>query len=160
MTYFAAVLSRINDVWSGDELDLEVVEDLDGLVERLRDAADGGTALLFLEEDDEYVAIVRVDDDLDPRIFISDARAGATSALAAMVLEDTAVEAPEEDEDEEEGTRPIEEPAGDDYIVGDFGITAATLLSLCAEKGMLPADVITAICEKAGCIEALEDLRG
>ena len=41
--------------------------------------AEGGTALFFLEENDEYLAIVRVDGDGDPRTFISDGRAVGTS---------------------------------------------------------------------------------
>lgn len=156
--YFAAVLARSDDAWSGREIDMETVEDLDSLVESMRDLADGGTALFFLEEDDEYIAIARVDGDLDPRTFISDDRAVQTSPRAALVMEDIAL-VPESDDDEEEGIKPDPEPAGDTDIVADFGTDAATLVQLCSEEGMLPADVITAICEKAGCADALDDLR-
>jgi putative tRNA adenosine deaminase-associated protein len=155
--YFAAVLALTEDGWSGQEIDLEAFDDLDALVEEVRDQADGGTALLFLEEDDEYLAIVRVDGDLDPRTFISDERAVGTSALARMIMEDVAV--PEEVEDDEEGTRPDADAAGDAEIVASFGISAEHLLDLCAEEGMLPADIITAICEKAGCGDVLEEIR-
>jgi hypothetical protein len=31
---------------------------------------------------------------------------------------------------------------------------------LCAEEGALPADVIAALCEAAGCLDVLEKLRG
>lgn len=156
--YFAAVLARSDDEWSGREIDMDTVEDLDSLVESMRDLADGGTALFFLEEDDEYLAIARVDGDLDPRTFISDDRAVQTSPRAALVMEDIVV-VPESDDDEEEGIKPDPEPVGDTDIVADFGTDAATLVQLCIEEGMLPADVITAICEKAGCADALDDLR-
>ncbi len=139
---------------------MENVEDLDALVETLRDVADGGTALFFLEEDDEYLAIVRVDGDADPRTFISDDRAVGTSAMAALVMEDLAP--PEEadgDDDDDEGTRADAEVAGDTEIVAPFGVPGDTLVDLCATEGMLPADIITAICEKAGCAEALDELR-
>jgi putative tRNA adenosine deaminase-associated protein len=157
--YFAAALSRTDDDWSGRELDMSLFEDLDGVVEHLRDLADGGTTLLFLEEDDEYLAIVRVDGDRDPRAFISDDRAVRTSALAALLMEDLAVDDPSED-DEEEGVRPDPEAAGDTDVVADLGTPADTLVELCAEEGMLPGDIITAICEKAGCGDVLDTLRG
>ena len=160
MPYFAAALAQSAAGWSGREIDMEEVEDLDSLVELLRDIAEGGTALFFLEENDEYVAIVRVDGDRDPKTFISDDRAVGTSPLASLVMEDVAP--PEEvdiDEDDDEGTRPDAEVAGDTSIVESLGISPETLIDLCATEGMLPADIVTAICEKAGCADALDHLR-
>lgn len=157
--YFAAVLARHDGDWNGREIDMDSIEDLDSLVELMRDFADGGTALFFLEEDDEYLAIARVDGDFDPRTFISDDRAVQTSPRAALVMEDIVV-LPETEDDEEEGIKPDPEPVGDTDIVADLGTDSETLLGLCAEEGMLPADVITAICEKAGCSDALDELRG
>jgi putative tRNA adenosine deaminase-associated protein len=158
--YFATAITQSAAGWTGREVDMDEIEDLDSLVELLRDHADGGTALFFLEEDDEYLAIVRVDGDGDPRTFISDDRAVATSARAALIMEDVA--APEEadgDEDDEEGTRPDAEVAGDTEIVASFGITAKKLLGLCATEGQLPADITAAICEAAGCGDAIDELR-
>jgi putative tRNA adenosine deaminase-associated protein len=159
--YFAVALSESPSGWSAREVDLDAVEDLDTLVELLRDSAEGaGTVLFFLEEDDEYVAIVRVDGDGDPRTFISDDRAIASSAHATMIMEDVAPpEDVEVDEDDDEGTRPDAEVAGDIEIVASFGITGDTLLGLCATEGMLPADIVTAICEKAGCGDVLDEIR-
>ena len=160
MPYFAAALAKSPDGWSGREVDMDAVEDLDALVETLRDFADGDTVLFFLEEDDEYLAIVRVDGDRDPHTFISDDRAVGTSALAAMVMEDVAPpEEAEADDDDDEGTRADAEVAGDIEIVAPFGVSGEALVALCATEGMLPADIVTAICEKAGCPEALDELR-
>jgi putative tRNA adenosine deaminase-associated protein len=159
LPYFAAILAYNAGRWTGREFDLESHDDLDSVVEELRDFGDGGTALLFLEEDDEYLAIVRVDGDSDPRTFISDDRVVGTSTLASMLMEDVAV--PEEPEDEDdEGTRPDAETAGDRDIVSSFGISSEHLLELCGEEGMLPADITTAICEKAGCADILDEIRG
>ena len=160
MPYFAAALVQSADGWTGREVDMDEVEDLDALVELLRDHAEGGTALFFLEENDEYLAIVRVDGDRDPRTFISDDRAVGTSPLAALVMEDVA--APEEaegEDDDDEGTRPDADVAGDVEIVASFGIPAARLTELCATEGLLPGDIVSAICEKAGCGEAVDELR-
>ena len=171
MSYFAAALTRTDDGWEGEELTLDTLPDLDAIADALRDLATrsegGGTSLLFLEEDDEYVAIVRVDGDGDPRVFLSDSRVVETSRLAGMLYEEAAVEAAElaaddegvEDDDDDEPVAVEADPVGDPDLLADLGTPGETLLDLCAEEGMLPADVITAVCEKAGCIDALEALR-
>ena len=164
MPYFAAALARTEGGWTGEELDLSEIEDLESLADTLRDlTGDGaGPALLLLEEDDEHLAIVRVDGGAgsleEPRVFLSDRRAVQASDVARMLWEDA--ETPVDDEDDEdEGTRPIAEPVGDAAVLADFGTPAADLLELCAEEGLLPADVLTAVCERAGCDDVLERLR-
>ncbi|MCW2543773.1 MAG: hypothetical protein JWM40_1325 [Frankiales bacterium] len=164
MSYFAAAVSRTDDGWAGRELDLHEVEDLEALAEELRDLS-GETdtpALLLLEEDDEYVAVVRVDGGAgsldEPRVFLSDRRAVQNSEVAAMLWEDTEPEDEAED-DEDEGIRPVAEPVGDPDLLADLGTSAEVLLELCAEEGLLPADVLTGVAERAGFLEVLDSLR-
>lgn len=163
MSYFAAALARTEQGWTGVELDLAEVEDLESLADLLRDlTGEGpGPALMLLDEDDEHLAVVRVDggsNGLDePRVFLSDRRAIQNSDVAAMLWEEADVE--EADEDEDEGPRPIAEPVGDTAVLADLGTPPADLLELCAEEGLLPADVLTTVCERAGCDEVLERLR-
>ena len=163
MPYFAVALARKASGWTGQEVDLDEVEDLDGITDILRDmVSDGeGPALLMLEENDEYMLAVRVDGDADPRSFISDIRAVETSELAAKFYD---VVTPEPvldlDDEDESAARPEGEPGGDDAIASDLGTPSQELLDLCAEEGNLPADVIYAVCERAGCAELLEELRG
>ena len=163
MSYFAAALARTEGGWTGEELDLSEVEDLEQLAEALRDlTGDGpGPALMLLEEDDEHVAVVRVDGGVgaldEARVFLSDRRAVQVSEVAAMLWQDA--EVPPAEDDEDEGTRPIAEPVGDAALLADLGTPPDELLSLCAEEGLLPADVITTLCERAGCDEVLEQLR-
>ncbi len=164
MSYFAAALARTDDGWTGRELDLGEVEDLDALAEELRDfSGEGaGPALLLLEEDDEYVALVRVDGGAgalsEPRVFLSDRRAVQGSDVAAMLWEEPPVEEVEDD-DEDEGTRPVAEPVGDASLLADLGTPEETLLHLCAEEGLLPADVLSGVADRAGFLEILEGLR-
>jgi len=164
VTYFAAALARTDTGWTGRELDLADIDDLEALAEELRDlSGDGaGPAVLLLEENDEYVAVVRVDGGsgslLEPSVFLSDRRAVQSSDVAAMLWEDAEEESPEDD-DEDEGTRPIAEPVGDAALLADLGTSADALLDLCAEEGLLPADVLTAVAERAGFLEALDGLR-
>ena len=172
MSLFAVALARTDEGWTGVELDLSEVDDLEVLTDLLRElTGDGpGPALLLLEEDDEHVAIVRVDGGAgslaEPRVFLSDRRAVQQSEVAAMLWEQAEVAEADEDEDEDggedgddEGTRPIAEPVGDTALLADLGTSPDELLRTCAEEGLLPADVITALCERAGCADVLERLR-
>lgn len=164
MSYFAAALARTDDGWTGREFDLDDFEDLESLAEELRDlSGDGaGPALLLLEEDDEYVALVRVDGGVgaldEPRVFLSDRRAVQDSEVAAMLWEGAPLHEPDED-DEDEGTRPVAEPVGDATLLVDLGTPEEALLRLCAEEGLLPADVLTGVADRGGFLEVLEGLR-
>jgi putative tRNA adenosine deaminase-associated protein len=173
VTYATAALARVGSDWLGDEVELDEVEDLDGVVELLREVVgdEAETALLFVEEDDEWFAVLRVDADGEPRVFVSDARVIASSDTAALFAE-AAAEATvdgdegatdddgEEVDDPDEGTRADGDPTGDPTLLTDLGTPAARLLELCAEEGQLPADVISTLCEAAGCLDVLEKLRG
>jgi len=179
VSYFAAGLARTADGWVAGELDLEGVADVDEVADLVRELDDSAeTALLFVEEDDEYVAIVRVDSGaVDPRVFISDGRAADTypivemlaDALTTGVPRSAAVASPVADHEEDAGDEPEEdedappghdsEPLGDAALLADFGTPARDLLALCAQEGTLPADVITEVCERAGCLDELESLR-
>lgn len=162
MSYFAAALARTSGGWSGSEVDLDQVEDLDSLADLVRELVDDdeGTGLVLLEEDDEYVAVVRVDGGPgsleEPRVFLSDRRAVQASTVAAMLWEEPP---PAQGDDDDEGTRPVAEPVGDTGLLADLGTSAEELLDLCAEEGLLPDDILTAVCERAGCLDALERVR-
>ncbi len=159
MPYFAAALARTGPGWVGEEVDLDDVEDLEVLADRLRDLVEDGPgpALLLLEEDDEYVAVVRVEGTglAEARVFLSDRRAVQASGVAAMLWED----ADDADDDDDESNRPVAEPVGDTSVLADLGTSPDALVALCAEEGLLPADVHTALCERAGCLDVLESLR-
>ncbi|HVM27966.1 MAG TPA: tRNA adenosine deaminase-associated protein [Mycobacteriales bacterium] len=162
MSHFAAALAKTEEGWTGAELDLAEVDDLEVLAETLRDLSgdSAGPALLLLEEDDEYVAVVRVDGGsgslAEPRVFLSDRRAVQGSDVAAMLWEQVDETT---DDDDDEGTRPVAEPVGDTELLADLGTRSDELLRLCAEEGLLPADVISELCERAGCGDVLEGLR-
>lgn len=165
MSYFAAALARTAESWTGVEVDLDEIEDIEALADLMRDlTGDGaGPALLLLEEDDEYVAIVRVDGGTggldEPRVFLSDRRAVQGSDVAAMLWEDGGPDEEGVEDDDDEGTRPVAEPVGDAELLADLGTPGSELVDLCAEEGLLPADVLTTVCERAGCADLLEELR-
>ncbi|MDT4918990.1 MAG: hypothetical protein QOH89_3690 [Pseudonocardiales bacterium] len=166
MSYFAALLTRDGDRWTVEEADIEDCESLADLGDVLRDLA-GEVRLLVIEQDDEYAAIVRLDDDVeDPRAFLSDGHAADAYPMAALVAEDLPeIGAGDEDDAEDllDGEAPPvhdSAPFGDPDIAEDLGTSAADLLAMCAHIGTLPVDLLVAVCEKAGCGPAFEDLRG
>jgi putative tRNA adenosine deaminase-associated protein len=176
VSHFAALAARTHDGWHSTEVELDGLADIDEVAEVLRDASvDDGPVLLFVEEDDEWFAIVRVDGVGEPRTFISDARVVPGSELAALVYEeesalDDVADEPDSsldedddgvklDEEEEPAARADAEPRGATDVLADLGISASQLLAMCAGEGMLPADVITAVCERLGCAEEIEVYR-
>jgi putative tRNA adenosine deaminase-associated protein len=176
VSHFAALAAKTDDGWHSSEVELDGLADIDEVAEVMRDASvDDGPVLLFVEQDDEWFAIVRVDGAGEPRTFISDARVVPGSPLAALVFEevpedivdvDVLLDDDDDDDDdvdveeaEEPAARPDAEPRGVSDVLADLGISASQLLAMCAEEGMLPADVITAICERLGCAEEIEVYR-
>lgn len=170
MPHFAAALYRRPSGWEGEELELKGVEDLDGVVDAMRQYGDDADVqLLFVEEDDEWFAIIRLDEDGDPRVFLSDARAMESSELGALIGEAATVAEPreelrlvEDEEDEDDDDDAVQtggDPVGDAELLSDIGTPGRKLLELGAEEGQLPADIISALCERAGCLEALDTLR-
>jgi putative tRNA adenosine deaminase-associated protein len=167
MTYFAAVLVRRGERWKAEDVEIADCESLSDLGDVLRDRS-GDVRLLVIEQDDEYAAIVRLDgeDEEDPRAFLSDGHAADAYPMAAIVAEDLVeigADDPDEDDDELDSDIPPTHggaPCGDADLVEDLGTSAGDLLAMCAHAGTLPVDLLVAVCEKAGCGQAFEDLRG
>ena len=174
MSTFAAAVARGKNGWTASELDLSGVADVDEVVDRLLDAEpDADLSLLFVEADDQYLVILRVDEGEDLRVFGSDSAFAEESRIGALLLGE--VEAPAleidelaeppamDDEDEVEGedsaADPDADPVGDAELLTDLGITSHRLLTLCGQEGMLPSDVTAEICQRLGCGDELDELR-
>jgi putative tRNA adenosine deaminase-associated protein len=168
---FAAAVARGKNGWTASELELTGLTDIDEVVDRLRDVEpDAELSLLFVEADDQYLVILRLDESDDLRIFGSDSALADESRIGALLLGD--IEAPtlEIDElatpiqaaDDDEEERPVDpdaDPVGDAELLTDLGVTAHRLLSLCGLEGMMPADVTAEICQRIGCGDEMEELR-
>ncbi|HZZ96075.1 MAG TPA: tRNA adenosine deaminase-associated protein [Jatrophihabitantaceae bacterium] len=160
MSAFAAVLSRTGDRWRAEEIALHDCESVADIADLARDF-DGELRLVLIEQDDEYAAIIRIDEEEDdPRAFLSDGHAADAYPLAAIVAEDLA-EIGEDELSDDEDAPPAHDsaPFGDAEIADDLGTSPADLLAMCAHEGTLPMDVLVAVCEKAGCGDAFDDLR-
>ncbi len=174
MSNFAAAAARGKNGWTASEIDLTGVADLDEVADRLRDVEpDAGLSLLFVESDDQYLVILRLDDGEDLRVFGSDSAFADESRLGALLLGD--IEAPaleidalddaeaapadEDEADDRPAADPDADPVGDADLLADLGLPAGRLLALCGAEGLMPADVTAEICQTIGCGDEMEELR-
>jgi putative tRNA adenosine deaminase-associated protein len=171
VSYFAAALAHSSAGWTTAELDLDPAENVEAVGDLLRDVdPNAELSLLFVEADDEFLVILRLDGGEDLRVFGSDVAFADTSRIGEVLLDELeASEVPvdldvpevsEGTEDDDEPVEPVGNPVGDADLLTDRGISARDLLALCSHEGMLPADVMTEICRKLGCADQLQDLRG
>jgi putative tRNA adenosine deaminase-associated protein len=175
--YFAVVLTRHEDGWDANDIDLDEIDDLSDLAQVMRDSSSladvDSTSLLFFEQEDAWFAVIRVDGEEDPRVFVSDSDAAALSAYAEMLLEAAGgagglaaiedIEADDDDADSEDSDDETEKldagPVGDSELLADLGTDSPSLLGLCAKEGLLPSEILTTLAESAGAGEALESVR-
>jgi len=169
LSTFAAAVARGKNGWTASELDLTGLADVDEVVDALRDVEpDADVALLFVESDDQYLAVLRLDEGEDLRLFGSDSAFVEESRIGQVLLgeiEAPALEIDEltagtgDDEDDRSSADPDADPVGDPELLADLGIGAHRLLGLCGREGMLPSDVTAEICQQIGCGDEVEELR-
>ncbi|WP_353943676.1 hypothetical protein ABII15_19875 [Streptomyces sp. HUAS MG91] len=185
--YFAALLARTEDGWEASDTELDDVETLSDLSDLAREAAaeaDAGddTVLVFIEQEDVWFGVVRVDGEDDPRIYVSDAAAAARSSYGEILLTDELLgkdpdadeldaldldgtedgepdpAADDGDEPDDGGGGPASEavpagPLGDRDILADLGVSEKELLALDG------ADALSEIADALGAAEVLETVR-
>jgi putative tRNA adenosine deaminase-associated protein len=170
LSTFAAAVARGKNGWTASELDLSGLGDIEEVVDALRDTdPDAGLTLLFVESDDLYLAILRLDEGEDLRVFGSDSAFVDESRIGSVLLgeiEAPALEIDEltaaRDDSDDEDTKepdPDADPVGDAELLNDLGVSAHRLLTLCGREGMMPADVTAEICQQIGCGDEVEELR-
>jgi putative tRNA adenosine deaminase-associated protein len=165
VSIFAAAVARSKNGWTASELDLSGLADIDEVVDALRDTEpDADLAVLFVESDDEYLAILRLDEGEDLRVFGSDSGFAEESRIGSVLLGEIETPALGLDDlaagdDEEKPVDTDADPIGDAELLGDLGLNAQRLLALCGMEGMLPSDVTAEICQKIGCGDEMEELR-
>ncbi|MFJ4920665.1 hypothetical protein [Streptomyces sp. NPDC088725] len=177
--YFAALLARTEDGWEASDTELDDVETLSDLTDLARDASvDEDTVLVFIEQEDAWFGILRVEGEEDPRIYVSDAAAAARSSYGEILIDEVigrdnenpadeldsldldGTEDGEPDEnDEEDDDIPVKAgdtvpagPVGDQGILADLGLSESDLLEL-------ETDAMSEIAEALGAAEILETVR-
>lgn len=137
--------------------------------------------LVFIEQEDAWFGVLRVDGEEDPRIYVSDAAAAARSSYGEILLTDELLgKDPDQDEldaldldgTEDGEPEPADEddagdddvaaaadeavpvgPIGDRLILADLGVSERELLALD------PNDALSEIAEVLGAAEVLETVR-
>ncbi|MEU4075910.1 hypothetical protein DEJ45_17510 [Streptomyces venezuelae] len=177
--YFAALLARTEEGWQASDTELDDVETLSDLTELAREASDDDTVIVFIEQEDAWFGIVRIEGEEDPRVYVSDGAAAARSSYGEILtreilgddlddivdeLESLDLDGTEDgepldgdsDEDDEETSVAAEAvpaaPVGDRLILADLGMSAVDLLAL-------DSDALAEIADALGAAEVLEAVR-
>lgn len=172
MAYFGALLTRADQQWEVRDVDVDELEDLDSLVELMRGEADDGSALLVIEQEDAWFALVRLDGEDEPRVFVSDVAAASRSAYGEVLLVSelplitpVGVTADRDLDDEESIDDSLDEalvseagPAGDADLLSDFGLSSSRLVELC-DDATLPSEALADLAVAIGAGDELEAVR-
>jgi len=182
--YFAALLARTEDGWLASEPDLDDVETLADLSDLARAAGDEEeTVLVFIEQEDAWFGVIRVDGEEDPRIYVSDAAAAARSSYGEILLTDEVLgrdpenldelvdlvdldgteDGEDDDTDEEAVAGPSEDhvpagPLGETDLLADLGMSAQELLALSRDSA-LTGEALGEIADALGAADVLEAVR-
>jgi putative tRNA adenosine deaminase-associated protein len=175
VAYFTAVIARSGATWRARDVEVDDASTLDELTDALRTVSVGDEPVLaVIEHEDEWFALVRVDGDEEPRLFVSDLGAAAMSPFGPLLAPaadvdsaddlDAPVEDENEDEDDEGGGEEDDEPkiaawAGETDLLEDLGVSGRTLRKLVEENGDDPGAVLAEVGETVGFVELLDALR-
>ncbi|MGP3773253.1 tRNA adenosine deaminase-associated protein [Streptomyces sp. SDT5-1] len=182
--YFAALLARTEDGWEASDTELDDVETLSDLSDLAREAAaeagaEDDTVLVYIEQEDAWFGVVRIDGEEDPRIYVSDAAAAARSSYGEILLTDELLgKAPngsdavddldaldldgtedgepdgEDGSDDDAGAEVVPPgPLGDSEVLADLGVAEKDLLTLDG------SEALSEIADALGASEVLEAVR-
>ncbi|MFE1908031.1 hypothetical protein ACFW96_30850 [Streptomyces gardneri] len=175
--YFAALLARTEDGWEASDTELDDVETLSDLAELAREASDDDTVIVYIEQEDAWFGIVRIEGEEDPRIYVSDGAAAARSSygeiltreilgddldaeldeLESLDLDGTEDGEPLADDADDEPDGVAAElvpsaPVGDALVLSDLGLSERELRAL-------DSDALAVIADALGAAEVLEAVR-
>ncbi|MFI6419171.1 hypothetical protein ACIBG6_17475 [Streptomyces sp. NPDC050842] len=177
--YIAALLARTEDGWEASDTELDDVETLSDLAELAREASDDDTVIVYIEQEDAWFGIVRIEGEEDPRIYVSDGAAAARSSYGEILtreilgddldaeldeLESLDLDGTEDgeplvddaDDDDERAGAAAEAvpsaPVGDALVLADLGLSERELRGL-------DSDALAVIADALGAAEVLEAVR-
>jgi putative tRNA adenosine deaminase-associated protein len=144
---FAVVVYRDDDQWEAGVLPDRLARDLDGLLAAVRQQPGGGTAIGLVDVADEFFVALRVRQDGEARVLLSDASAAADWELAAAALDRI-----------EPDTEPPDEviPAGDLAIFDDLGLDSAELLAILSDIDAYADEMIGSIAGRVGFADVVD----
>lgn len=142
---FAIAVAHGEGGWRCSALDDDLVDDLDALLTALRRlAADGGAVFAMIGVDEEFFAVVRPAPG-GASLLLSDATAALDYDLAADILDLLHIEAPDEDEIDDEPW-----PEGDLAILADFGMSEQEMQIVVDDADLYPDEQLQMIADRCG----------
>jgi putative tRNA adenosine deaminase-associated protein len=181
VAYFTAVIARIGGAWRARDIEVDDVASLDDLADCLRSVASGDEPVLaVVEHEDEWFALVRVDGDELPRLFVSDLGAASHSHYGTVLAPAADVDVEEDDAsgaDDDESDDPADDGSGDEEaqsqdaavavaawagepdLLEDLGVTGRTLRKLVEDNADDPGAVLAEVGESVGFADLLQALR-
>ncbi|WP_210604762.1 tRNA adenosine deaminase-associated protein [Brevibacterium oceani] len=183
MSYFTEILADSGDGFRALDVDVRDASDLDDLVDTMRSAAgEDGEAIAVIEHEDEWFGLVRLSENNEVKVFLSDLAAVEASPFAEIFAdfldarpdayeaepeEDFGAEEVEADDTDDEDDEEVEmlefdpdaEWGGDADIYADRGVPAATLIEQVEAHRSDPARVVAHIGETVGFADQLEAAR-
>jgi putative tRNA adenosine deaminase-associated protein len=122
VSFFTAVIAGHGHTWRARDVELEDAASLDDLADMLRAAHHTrGPILAVIEHEDEWFALVRVDGEEDPRVFVSDMVAATRSPYGDLLAPAADIDVPldEEDDEQAESVGPDDGLPADDEVPAD-----------------------------------------
>ena len=184
MSYFTEILAETSDGFRALDVDVRDASDLDSLVEMMQAAgSEDGESVAVIEHEDEWFGLVRVCENNEIKVFLSDLRAVELSPFADIFAdfldsqpdayeaepeeefgleEDAVAETDDDDEDEEVAMLEFDidaEWGGDAEIYADRGVLPADLIQQVEKYRSDPARVVAHVGETVGFADQLQAAR-
>jgi putative tRNA adenosine deaminase-associated protein len=184
VSYFTAVIEHSGATWRARDVEVDEAESLDDLVDVLRSVSLGGPVLVVVEHEDEWFALIRIDGEDDPRLFVSNLGIALRSPFSGILSPVADVE-PDDGRDDEDDRDPIPDDTDEDApvseddldddldqdepeapiwggeleIIEDLGVEPRRLRDLVERNLDDPGAVLGEIGDQVGFTELLEVLR-
>lgn len=148
-TDFAVIVYREEDTWEAEVLPVALTEDLNGLIQALKQQPSvSGTIGLVAVGDDFFVALRVLGTQVS--IFLSDVTAAVDWTLARQVLDYLGIPLPEDEELDQVL------PVGDLSIFADLGVDEMELGALSGDLDLFPDEVLASLASRLGFGHAVE----
>ncbi len=146
---FCVVVYREDDAWEAEVLPAAVNENLDAIIQTLRQQPSIAGAIGLAAVGDDFFVVVRVIGS-QVGVFLSDLTASVDWPLARQVLEFLDIGVPY-DEDLDQVL-----PAGDLSILADLGVDEMELCALSGDLDLFPDEVLASLARRIGFGNAFE----
>lgn len=146
---------RDDSGWRLGRMSDDALGSLGDAAREIRDLRAEGAVFALLDVDDEFFVILRPGPS-GLRLLLSDVTAALDYDLAADVLDELNIEAPELDDDELEDTEPWGD--GDWAILEDLGLPSGVLEIIVSETDLYADEHLESIAERMGFGERFEEL--